>query len=119
MKVKDKEINIFESDTEINEIFRQNKQLAQIHGKGNIGKEQPMTLHRFANIYFEIKKQFYDGTIKLPYHERNFQKVLKDKYEIEVSIDEMMELRDYFDNYYSNEIRDKILDDFTLGMRKG
>lgn len=118
MKVNGKEINIFdEPEGNNSEILRDHPHVSQLLGQTPADtKENPMTLFRFANIYFNIKKQLQNGVIKLPYHERSFCKVLKENYSIEVNEQEMMELRDYFDNYYNDMINEKILNDYSSGM---
>lgn len=118
MKVNGKEINLFEEQENNHEMFRDHPHVAQYLGKNKPGdkKEDSMTLSKFANLYFGIKRQLQSGEIKLPYHERSFCKVLKEKYNIEIGVEEMMEYRDYLDNYYNDMINEKILNDYNGGM---
>lgn len=90
-------------------------------GKGNLlifDDEDETIRHEFANLFFEVRNNFMNGKIDLPYHERNLCKIFKEKYNLEFSVEEMLEVRDYYDNYYSIDVEDKIRQDQQKGMTK-
>lgn len=115
MKINGKEINLFDEQEENQELLRDHAHVAKLLGHST-QKKSEMTLFKFANIYFEIKQQIISGKIKMPHHDRSFCRVLFEKYKIEVTENEMMELRDYYENYFDEAIRERISSDVAAGM---
>lgn len=77
--------------------------------------ENEQKLYGLACRYFELKGKLTRGEIKMPVMEPSYCKLLKELgYDIPVK--EMVELRDYFDNYYADSIQEKIDLDFGQGM---
>lgn len=55
---------------------------------------------------------------KLPPLEKNYIRLLRERFHIEVTEEEFLELKDYAENYYSDSVVNRIYEDIANGMQE-
>lgn len=55
---------------------------------------------------------------KLPPLEKNYIRLLRERFQIEVTEEEFLELKDFAENYYSDMVINRIYDDLAGGMQE-
>jgi hypothetical protein len=98
MKIGENDTNIFEEDNEA-------------------------VLGDIAAKYFVLKKQFADGTMEIkdgeriingPPHDTNYMRAFEQKYNVTFdSLETWLEVKDFFENDWSNHINNIIIDEFA------
>ncbi len=70
-----------------------------------------LSMH-YLTIDAEIKRT------KLPPLEKNYIRLLKERYQLELTEDELLEVKDYAENYYSDAVIGRIQQDLAGGMQQ-
>ncbi len=55
---------------------------------------------------------------KLPPLEKNYIKLLRERFQLEVTEEEFLEIKDYAENYYSDMVINRIHEDMANGMQE-
>lgn len=55
---------------------------------------------------------------KLPPLEKNYIRLLRERFQLEVTEEEFLELKDYAENYYSDMVVNRIYEDMANGMKE-
>lgn len=69
-----------------------------------------LSMH-YLTIDAEIRRK------KIPPLEKNYIRLLKERYQLEVTEEELAELKDYAENYYSDAVIGRINYDLANGMQ--
>ena len=72
------------------------------------------TLSEWVSKFYVIKKYFVEN--RLPPLERDYIKIFKEKYNIELSIEEMIEFRNFCEEDWPEIVNSNIRSDFENGM---
>jgi hypothetical protein len=73
-------------------------------------------LNIFARQYWEIKLEFINEEIPRPQTEKRFMAAFAEKYKLEMTLDDFIELKDYAENDYRGEALARIQEDLDSGL---